>query len=1301
MRHIVEENNNKAKFQEVECVKRIWTALLAAILLIPMTFQSQVQAAVNISVLIDGVKLYTPQAPVMIQGRVMLPMRSIFEALDASVKWNQKTKTVTATKDGTTVILKINSKTATINNKTVALDVPAKNLKGNTMVPVRFVSEALGQKIGWNSKTKTVTVKTTNNSGGGNNTGIVPVNYVTLRDIGNTGDGRDLQVSFSKSSTESLISHYRVMIVKQSKTLNQSEAQRVSSAAYTTVYPSGSDPTLTLTSGSRDVDNDLIRDNQAYKAYVLAVSKTGGTYALSSASPSLTLTNTNSVNGATNVKASDVSDYGDGRDLQVSFTRAQNESNVTNYRVFVVKTKDAAKFNLAAAKSVQSQNYTTVSKTSTTNTTLSTTLSSSARDTSGELIRSGVAYTVFVQSVSSNESVLASNLSSGSSSITLNTGTATVPSITQVTDISDYGDGRDLRVSFNKVSNESNIHSYRVFVVKDSNYNSFNLSKANTASSYNYYTHVNKTGNNINNLTLASGARDVDGATIRSGVYYRVFVMAVDKNNNNNNVLSAPSSSIILSSSSNVGAVTNLSVSDVNNYNDGRDLQVSFNQPSDRSNINYYQVFVVKSSDSYFDLYRATNLNNSYYYTQINKNNSSNYITQTLNSSSRDIDGELIRNGISYRVYVLSVGYSSNNNALSNYSSITLGNNNQGNVNPVSTPTLSIIGNNGNGSDLRVSFNPANGENFIDHYRILVVKSSKSLSVSQAYDNGNYTTVTKTGRTITRDLANTTRDSDGDLIQRGSSYRVYVLSVGYSNYGRALSSVSNAVTIQGVTEVGKAMRVEATDMGNEGNGSDLKVTFSAANGENNIDHYRIYVVKSSKDLSLSQAQSNSYHTKVSKANTYSRVLDAKAKDTDGDFIRNDQGYRVYVLSVSNNSSRYSDALSAPSDEIKLQGVRRVEAAYNVRASDDGDKGNASDLKVSFDKASSEQYISQYRIIVVKESDVSKFNVNVANKLNNDSYFIVKPGANQNSYNIPAGTLDAFGGEIGNQQKYLVFILSVSNNNNIENALSDQSNPVPLENKTALEIPSTVKAEIASGSSNGNASDVAVKFTGTTTGIKEYRIMVVPSDRTLSLTDAEAITNRDQYTVVPPKKGEIEETLTNLKDVNNLTISEGKEYKAYILVVANGTTHKSNALSQESGKFTIPTPFLASAVKASLKDGKLQVEFTKAINEASMDSYRLLFVAKTDIEDFNLQKATEAVAEEETNIAIKPSGVNISKLIDIPTVDALNQTIKTDTEYAVYVFSKLKDQINVQTATVLSKPSTTFKLPTGTSATKTP
>ncbi|WP_456289475.1 copper amine oxidase N-terminal domain-containing protein [Paenibacillus sp. AK002] len=1150
-------------------MKRIWTALLAAILLIPMTFQSQAQAAVNISVLIDGVKLYTPQAPVMIQGRVMLPMRSIFEALDASVKWNQKTKTVTAVKDGTTVILKINSKTATINSKTVALDVPAKNLKGNTMVPVRFVSEALGQKIGWNSKTKTVTVTTTNNSGG-NNTGIAPVNYVTLRDIGNAGDGRDLQVSFSKSSTEPLISHYRVMIVKQSKTLNQTEAQRVSSAAYTSVYPTGSDPMLTLTSGSKDVDGDLIRDNQAYKAYVLAVSKTGGAYALSSASPSLTLTNTNSVNGATNVKASDVSDYGDGRDLQVSFTRAQNESNVSNYRVFVVKTKDAANFNLAAAKSVSSQNYSTASKTSTTNTTLSTTLSSSARDTSGELIRSGVAYTVFIQSVSSNESVLASNLSSGSASITLSTGNTTVPFITQVTDIGDAGDGRDLRVSFNKVSNESSIHSYRVFVVKDSNYSSFNLSRANTASSYNYYTHVNKTGNNITNLTLSSGARDVDGATIRNGVHYRVFVMAVDNNNANNNVLSAPSSSIILSSSYNVGAVTSLSVTDVNNYNDGRDLQVSFYRPSDQSNISHYQVFVVKSSNSYFDLYRANNLS-SYYYTQISKNNSSsNYMSQVLNSGSRDIDGELIRNGVSYRVYVLSVGYSTSNNALSDYASITLGNANQ-NVNPVSTPSLTLNGNNGNGSDLRVTFSPAYGESYIDHYRVIVVKSNQSLNVSQAYSNGYYTLVNKTGGTITRDLVNTTKDSDGDLIQRGSSYRVYVLSRGnsYSNYSNALSAVSNAVTIQGVTQVA--------------------------------------------------------------------------------------------------------------------------AATNVTAADVSDFNNASDLKVSFTNPANEANIKEYRIMVVKQANAGSFTVAQANKVGNDNYDSVTVGTNFNKV-LRAETRDVEGQPIRNSVDYQVFVLSVSNNGSISNALSAPSATIKLTG-TAVTVPSDVYAGIVS--TNGNSSDIMVKFNPSSGTVGEYRILIVPSSKSFGLDDANKITNGQLYTTVAPSTVRIEQKLSaGLSDVTGAAVVAGVKYRVYILAVADGTVSTKNSISDMSEEFEIPNLIQTTAVTAKLDaNGKLQVDFKKAIDERGITAYRLLFVEEDNIKTFNLKAATDAAAKEDKNATIKPDGKDVSTLIDIPAKDALGKDIKDNAKYAVYVLSvqsqDKKLASSAQSATPLSEASKTL------------
>ena len=144
---------------------------------------------------------------------------------------------VTGIKGDTTVVLKIKSKVATINDQTVTLDVPAQTLRGRTMVPVRFVSEALGQDVGWNSRDQIVTIKSDTPI----NTSISPVSYVSARDIGNQGDGRDLEVSFSKSSTESLVDHYRVLVVKASRSFNLSSALNVSASNYTTVSTVNSD----------------------------------------------------------------------------------------------------------------------------------------------------------------------------------------------------------------------------------------------------------------------------------------------------------------------------------------------------------------------------------------------------------------------------------------------------------------------------------------------------------------------------------------------------------------------------------------------------------------------------------------------------------------------------------------------------------------------------------------------------------------------------------------------------------------------------------------------------------------------------------------------------------------------------------------------------------------------------------------------------------------------------------------------------------------------------------------------------
>ncbi|HEY9062794.1 MAG TPA: stalk domain-containing protein [Pseudobacteroides sp.] len=112
----------------------------------------------GISVRVDGELLYPDVLPINKDGRIMLPMRSIFEALGANISWDDKSKTVTAVKGNTTVKISINKKIANINGEDIEIDVPPALNQGRTMVPVRFVSESLGQTVSWDPENQHVDI---------------------------------------------------------------------------------------------------------------------------------------------------------------------------------------------------------------------------------------------------------------------------------------------------------------------------------------------------------------------------------------------------------------------------------------------------------------------------------------------------------------------------------------------------------------------------------------------------------------------------------------------------------------------------------------------------------------------------------------------------------------------------------------------------------------------------------------------------------------------------------------------------------------------------------------------------------------------------------------------------------------------------------------------------------------------------------------------------------------------------------------------------------------------------------------
>ncbi|UUZ83196.1 copper amine oxidase N-terminal domain-containing protein [Paenibacillus sp. P26] len=121
----------------------------------------------EITVLINGVKQNFPQPALMKDGSTLVPMRAVFEALGATIKWDQATQTVTATNGDTTIMLMIGKPTAFVNGKAVQLSVPGQIINESTYVPLRFVGEALGNKVGWDGDTYTVTIEKAADSGSG------------------------------------------------------------------------------------------------------------------------------------------------------------------------------------------------------------------------------------------------------------------------------------------------------------------------------------------------------------------------------------------------------------------------------------------------------------------------------------------------------------------------------------------------------------------------------------------------------------------------------------------------------------------------------------------------------------------------------------------------------------------------------------------------------------------------------------------------------------------------------------------------------------------------------------------------------------------------------------------------------------------------------------------------------------------------------------------------------------------------------------------------------------------------------
>ena len=161
------------------------TALVMIVLVGPVITNANTE---DIRVFLDGEILAFDVPPQIINGRTMVPFRVIFEALGASVEWEEEFQQISAREnfgrglvsvhltigqgemfvetrvDNSNVPMGVAITGLYSTTERVALDIPPQIVDNRTLVPLRSVSQSLGAEVDWCGDSRVVTITSAANS---------------------------------------------------------------------------------------------------------------------------------------------------------------------------------------------------------------------------------------------------------------------------------------------------------------------------------------------------------------------------------------------------------------------------------------------------------------------------------------------------------------------------------------------------------------------------------------------------------------------------------------------------------------------------------------------------------------------------------------------------------------------------------------------------------------------------------------------------------------------------------------------------------------------------------------------------------------------------------------------------------------------------------------------------------------------------------------------------------------------------------------------------------------------------------
>ncbi len=132
-------------------VSVLWTVVL--VLLAVIYSVAHAVGSRPIRVVVEGTTLNVSSQ--VINGRLMVPYRAVAERLGARVGWNAAERSVTVTDGDTSLKLTVGQANAVSNGRKISLDVAPVLLNGRVLVPLRFLGTGLGWRVSWEDATRT------------------------------------------------------------------------------------------------------------------------------------------------------------------------------------------------------------------------------------------------------------------------------------------------------------------------------------------------------------------------------------------------------------------------------------------------------------------------------------------------------------------------------------------------------------------------------------------------------------------------------------------------------------------------------------------------------------------------------------------------------------------------------------------------------------------------------------------------------------------------------------------------------------------------------------------------------------------------------------------------------------------------------------------------------------------------------------------------------------------------------------------------------------------------------------------